>query len=592
MSARIQQVFRSEDFDRICALAVRAAPGTPEAERQKESDNREFTNLLLTREGRRAGAAFQGWQGYCCREIYENSGGYLSLPVGSGKTLLHKVAPVLLNSQRPVYVIPASLREKTHQEFAQYAVYWKSPAPGVQQSMLAYNELTHEANVQMLARLQPDLYNLDEVDKLSNQDASAVKRIGRDVDARLPSVVAMTGTGSRHRISDFEHFLIWALLNNAPIPLDPHQRMRWGRALDAKSGDPRRIKRMQPGVLCDLAEVYEDQLDIFREWDIEITDTIWARIAFQNRLCATPGVVIVDEDSCDQPLTISLVNAPEDPKLNRAYAQYFETEQTPDGWDLPTSLERYLFEQQLGCGFYFVYDPRPPEFWCEGRRAWNKFCRWQISHSNRSETPLDTEKAVKSAFRHHEKVKAWARIEPQFKPNSKAIWVSDSVVHCAAKWARSNVGLVFVANEVLGRRIAEATGLRYYGAGGVCEETGGSIENADPKRSAVLSIAANTRGRNLQGWCNAYIIGCPQSARDLEQLLGREHRYMQKRPVHYTILQTSGLSRYGFKAAINEARFVLQTQGQTQKILRALIKQAPLPSNQLRWTRRDREIAA
>lgn len=592
MSAQI--VGPSEDYTRICALTRRPAPGTPEGKRQAEEDNREFSSLLLTPLGRRAGKHLIGYQGYVLRELLEHGGAYASLPVGSGKTLIQKLAPVVLDVQRSVSFIPASLRDKTFAEFFEYSKYWRSPAPHGDHRIFDYGSLTKTENVDLLGKLEAQLYSFDECDKLSNQEASATKRLGRDIDRRLPHVLAKTGTGSRHSITDFSHFVTWALKEGSPVPLEMGVLDRWALALDAKHAF--KARRTAPGVLMDLAEVYQDQLDAFERWGVELTDTVWARLAFQTRLCETPGIVIVDEDSCDQPLSIKLACAPEDGKLNRMFQEYFETECTPDGWDLPTSLERYLFEQCAGWGGYFIYDPRPPAWWCEGRREWNRFVRWAIKSSARSKRPLDTEKAVKNAHKSSEQVLDWAELEPQFKANSKVVWLSDSVVQYVARWSREHCGLVFCSNEAFGARVAKLAKLRYYGPGGLDIDGGGSIEGAPTDRSAILSTAANMRGRNLQGWHEMLIVGAPQSARDLEQLIGREHRYGQQHPVSVTILLTSGLSEYAFEAALHEAQFVLQTQGQTQKILRSQInRHGRYPSQALRWMRRapkTRSIAA
>lgn len=587
MGAPIRAVPRTEELIRVLELPRRPAPGTPEAKRQAEADNREFTRLLVTPEGRRAGVSLVNWQGYALREIFENRGAYLMLPVGAGKTLISLLAPYVLDAEDPLLVVPAALRQKTHEEFHEYRQFWKS----VPISILATSDLYQDGNVDLLLRRQHDMYGLDEADMLSNQESSATVRLARDIRSRSVPTVTLTGTGGRWSISDFSHQLVWALGAGAPVPRTDHECAQWGKALDGK--DPFRTKRFLPGALHDLGEPFEESLQLFDELGLDISEHVWARLVFQRRLRETPGVVIVDEDSCDQPLTLRYVFPPGDARIDRAFRDFEQTQCASDGWELLFSLEQFSYKSQIGCGIEYVYDPRPPYEWVYGRREWRAFCKAMITYTRQySRKPLDTEKAVKRAFRDHDAVQEWAAIEPLFDPdkNSKAVWFSDSVVKYCATWLRRNRGLLFCRYEALGRRIAAAAGVRYFGASGL-DDDGYSIQDQDGSESAVLSLDANKRGRNLQAWCKAAVVGCPQSARDLEQLLGRLHRYGQERPVEWDIIMTSGLSLYSFDMAIREARFVLQTQGQTQKILRANILKAEAPSRSPRWALPRRRAA-
>jgi hypothetical protein len=159
------------------------------------------------------------------------------------------------------------------------------------------------------------------------------------------------------------------------------------------------------------------------------------------------------------------------------------------------------------------------------------------------------------------------------------------VIDAAAAWARKQPGLVWVQHTPVGEAIAQLTGLPYYGPKGLTA-AGASILRIDPTKSAILSVAANFRGRNLQAFNRALLVGCPSSAKLCEQLIGREHRPGQKRPVTVEILLTSGLSEYAFDMICKEAKFVKSVRGKTQKVLRAHIERTTFPSDAERWARK------
>lgn len=573
----------SPDFERVLTLPRRAAPGSAAAQRLAEQRNAELTEALLTPEGRRAGARLIGWQGYLLHEALETeskpAGAFGQLPVGSGKTLISLLIARLLGCGDTALVLPESLVEKTYREFAEYSRFWKRPTEPVH--VIGYREMTLQKNLEMLSRLAPKLLVLDEADKASNQDASVAQRIGRYVGANDTAVITLSGTGSRHEIQDISHLLTWSLKSAAPVPLSRNVLEQWGLALNAKTGF--RTSRLLPGVLHDLAPIAEQQTEIFTRHGVEMDELVWARLAFQTRLRETPGVVIVDEDSCDQPLEIRLIHAPEDKQINALFERYSDTSKTPDEWVLACALERYTFESQLGMGFHYYYDPRPPEPWLDARRALARFVSSVKRSSRRGRKPLDTEGAVLAAHADAEPVRDWLAIEPTFAPVRQVGWHSDSVVDAAVAWSRAHCGLIFCKYPEVGKRIAEAADLEYYGAKGR-SASGELVDDAPKNRCAVLSLDANIRGRNLQGWSRALGVGCPQSARDIEQWLGRLHRYGQTKPVRYDIMLTSALSEYALNSAIDEALFVLQTQGQSQKLLRAQITRHGVPSRAKRWT--------
>lgn len=609
-----REVTESLDWHRIRDLPVREI-----TDAQAEHDNLALTPLLTTPLGRREGAQLVNLQGFALRELAEqvelpdNRGVYLGLPVGEGKTLLFFLAPYVCEATRPMMVVPSGLRGKTWDEFQKYGRHWvQSPTPI---KTFGFNEFYDDDALDIFEQFQPDLVMIDEGDKSSNQTGSFAKRADRWRVKTGCRFIVGTGTGTRFSMQDFSHMLIWTLAEGAPWPLDYETGEMWAAALDEKAKQngkfPSKGPRIKPGALLRLADDFERK-PMQTERDI-------ARAAFQRRLNTTPGVILSNRDSCDQPFAIELRNAPEDSKINDAFDFFRDEEKTPGGWTLVETLEFYAHEMQLGCGMWYDMVPRPEPEYVHARRELAKFNRAHISRTAHYSVPectkcgtvakrpsgicsvcggkvskaipYDTPEAVKKAFREHPVIEEWYDVQkPSYKGESRPRWVSGSVVHAAAKWAREHAGLVWTAFEPVGAAIAKAAGVKYYGPGGLASD-GTSIERAKGGVAAVLSIAANLRGRNLQDrFCENYVVGMPQSARDLEQLFGRTHRQGQRRPVSAVLVMTSGLSRYAFDMALREASFVDASQGQTQKILRATITQSVFPpSRALRW--REKEAA-
>ncbi len=595
---RVKPVKNSAELRRVIGLPRRSF-----TREQAEAAAEEYTNLLVTAAGRRAGARLKPWQGFVLKDFFEFGGTFFLGPVGVGKTLIAMLAFVVADARRGVLCVPASLRKKTLDDMARYAKHWELPSPPPR--LVTYKELTSESNVFLLDAVQPDALVLDECDALKNHGASMVKRIGRFIDdaayaqeeGRGPGckVLAESGTPGRLSILDYSHILTWCLKGDAPVPVGPHgpaETATWAAAIDEK------VARFgqRPGVGAlrlfwdDTAREVEGHWTSRNERLIDQETLVAkARAAFRERLVSAPGVIIVDEDSCDQPLTIEQVLAPEDPILDEHYVTFKREWLTPDGRPLSDALSIDRSDGELGTGLVLHWDPKPAdtphgEEWLMKRTAFCTFVREKIERSARAARPLDTEAAVANAYPEEEVVIAWREIKPKFVPNSVPMWLSPSVVQFVARLALASPMLVWCKNQAFADRLALATGLTVYAAKGESAD-GRSVDEAPPDRSAILTFDANMRGRNLQMFCDNLFVNPPQSARYIEQAIGRTHRFGQERPVRARWLMTSGRVFQAFDRAWAEAEFVRETTGVVQKLLRAEVNRVDRPNNQsLRWT--------
>ncbi len=594
----------SSDFLRIQALPER------EVTRERgEQLSDYYTPLLVTERGRTHSmrglkevpipSRLNWLQAYAIHEFIRRRGGYFQLPVGTGKTLITFLLPYVLDIGDSTLVVPVNLIEKTRIEFNRLSLHWKGG--DVPRTTIGLRRLTSEKNVDLLGRMKSGLYLLDEVDQLSNQESSMAKRIARDIDERLVPCGAFTGTGGRFSILDISHLLTWTLKEDAPVPLEesaiPGTREVdvWASALDEKTPGEwsRGTRRTQPGVLLDLIDVDFDA-ELKAENDAAaangeepfypngINEIARARIIFRKRLQRTEGCIISNHDSCDKKLTIRMHIAPDDRAIERAFVD-FRKMRLPNGDVIEDSIVYWSQARNLGKGFFREWIEPPPDWWNEPRKAYFKLCEKIIRRTAWTKDPKDTRRAVHNAYPDAPEVLEWEAVKDEWEGETQVVWLSSSVAEYMAEWAIDEHCLAWDCSIDFCEAVAELAGLPFFGEKGE-DARGRSIEVHDGKTSVVLTAGANLRGRNLQDrWWNNVIAGGLQSARDLEQWFGRTHRFLQEHDVVANLLLTSGDSLYSFDRASVEARFVLQTQGHRQKLLRAAIERCELPKGTARW---------
>lgn len=554
------EVQHTRDFDRVRSLPRRPYDAAVAAGYAHK----------LTQAFRVSGAShppLHDVQGWSIVEVAVNRGGFLGLPVGAGKTLISFLLPAVLDSLCSLLIVPGrGLCDKTNFEFGKIRREWREPLTPT--DVRTWQELTTEGAADFLERMRPDLIMIDEADEASNPDASWVRRIDRYVLAHPDVVVVLlTGTPGRKSIMNYWHLLGWALRERAPIPMSRAEANTWALALDESRG--RDGSRFKPSVLGATVER--------------------ARAWYRTRLAETPGVVIMDGDSCSAPLTIRTRLAREDAVMDDVFTTFMRTMEAPGGEVVMDPLSRWRVDGQLGCGLVLYYDPPPPEEWRAAARAVGAFVRERISHSTSTARPLDTDAQVFRRYSEHPVVTRWLAVKDTFDRVTKAWWFSAATVQSAQDWLAEDEapGIVWTGCVEYAVALSHASRLSYYGAKGR-DQHGRALHVADPSRSLIASWNANKKGFNLQPWTRQLLVMPPSSAKWLEQVFGRSHRAGQLDHVTIDFLATSGATLDLFETAIGEAGFARETIGMTQKILRAeIVRAAPhiTASNRFRWAR-------
>lgn len=554
------------DFDRIMALPRRVP-----SQRDADAWSVAYTPELRLPWSK---AVVRPWQAFSIAEIADapfGRGAFIGQGVGAGKTWIMFMAPYVLEDvQRILYIVPASLVDKTEADFEELRKDWKDHKKLY--VVKSREQLAREGWADYLFDFQPDLIVIDESDEMSALERSTPLKIDNYVWAEgceHVRVIALTATPSRNSIMGYWHIMRWCLREGAPVPTSHNEALELASALDEKTRVPR---RPLPGP---WGATREQALENYR-----------------RRLLETPGVIIVDGDSCKAPLTVRLRLAKEDPVLDEHFRVFRRRNRNPDGITVTDPLSRWRMDGQMGCGLYSRYVEPPPPEWMEARREYAKFVRDAISRSQRSNNPLYSERMVCRKYRDHEIIQRWREIKGTFDDKTESVWLSTSTVEAVLEWLAESPepGIIWCGSVEFAKAVAKAAGLRYYAGKGKAKD-GTWLLNA-PIENIVVSWNANKKGFNLQPWCRQLIVMPPQSAKWLEQIIGRSHRSGQEKHVFIDILVTSGGTLDLADAALGEARFAKQNISLTQKMIRVTVQGVTpviTPSNEYRWASRKED---
>lgn len=569
-------------WDRIFALPTQAQIDAELAHfaRRRDKygpDGRPGLNCPLLLSGEQAVALY---------EAYHERGAFISAGVGFGKTLVSWLLSLIMGAPRPVLFVTGGLRDKTHDDFRDIAQFWQAPRPLPQ--IVSFEMLGQPNGATLLCDcgkcqrskdpetpggLRPTHVFADESDKFRDPKTATTRRMNRMMSKHPTTVyVGMSGTAWRKSIKNAAPQLIWALKERAPVPLDYVTMQEWSEALDLSS---REIKR-DPGALCWLAGRDPETILTYRE-RCEV-----AAEGFKNWLLGTPGVIQTKGQSCDQPIHIRMLKAPEDPILDAAFLHFRKTSTTLDGWDIDDPLSQLRHATEMATGFYYVWSPRPPQEWLDARREAATFVREKIKESARHGRPLDSKAPVYAMYPNEPVLVRWKAIEPTFTPNTVARPITASVLGYAAQWIKVNgPGLIWVQHDYVGKALSGMTGVPFFGSKGK-DPTGRYIEKYDSRQSAIVSLLANERGRNLQSWNRNLVIGPHPAGTKWEQaIFGRTHRKGQEHPVYIDVLLSCAEDVRAVEKAYEEAGWGNGTVGTEQKFLVASFDWSHFPAAEL-----------
>lgn len=554
-------VRRTEDFRRIEGIPRRDV---------YDDHAKILTEWLKMPNGKMSLRKEQAW---ALTEMHDIGGLLGSLGVGSGKTLISFLAPVVLEAERPVLIVPASTRdEKTlKKDIPDLAEHWRlhprflqayyNPKEYRKRAILSYEELSREGQADIFQTIVPDLIILDECHRVKNKKSAVWKRLARwfteHPDTKL---VALSGTITARSLRDYAHISALALKDGSPLPHRWMDLEDWADCLDEGIDDD---ARPQPGALDVFCKPGESH-----------------REGFRRRLVETPGYVSTADPDVSASLVIREreVEVPE--KIKDAFEQMRETWETPGGELITSGIEFAAHVGELINGFYYRWkwpnDVVDYE-WLDARKAWRKFVRETIKKSGTAAVGnyyYDTEQQVASAASTGRLVcpldeyRNWTAIRKRVSPETEAVWISEYMVDLAAEWIRAphkphEAGIVWTSHRSLLEKIREritSEGFRGYGAG--------EQEIIHETKSCVASIDAHGEGKNLQQHhARMLYLTVPASPKTWEQSLGRCHRTgVVADEVSVEVVLSCAETWRAFDRARNAANYIEQTTGQKQRL--------------------------
>jgi hypothetical protein len=512
------------------------------------------------------------------KEAWENQGFFGPIGVGRGKTLLSLLLALVLESRRPLLVLPAKLVEKTKREQRELSRHWRIPNWIRIESYEHFSQVRYKRRYDpntnrviqwgTLDRYAPDLVVFDEVHKLKDKKASRTKEFSRYIAERRQAeiaanqnahevgrvvplrVCAMSGTITSKSIKDFAHIIQWCIPRHSPIPWVWAELEEWSYALDELVNEG---SRYEPGALLQLASASENGLE----------PTQAARVGFSRRLHQTPGVVSTSDvdENLGASIQISEIVSPSSSAIDQAFRLLRDEWKLPDRWPLVDGAAVAQKARELALGFYYVWDPRPPVRWLEARYNFNVFVREQIKHG-KGDSMLD----ICQHFPNAEEVVDWRRTEPTFKPNQKPVWICDSALRACAAWIEEHPrGIVWVDHVALGDRLEELTGVPYFRQQ-ARDKKGRYIE--DWNGPVIASVDSCRDGLNLQHkWSDNLVTSSPSDGLAWEQLLARTHRLGQKEDeVLCDVLLGCAEDLAAFWRAYSRSQYEQTIQRQPQKL--------------------------
>ncbi len=548
-----REVSRSEEFRRIMALPRR------EWEAGAEEFALKLTNYLRVPGGTQR---LRPIQAVTLRELHDHGGAFCPQRVGAGKSLSTFLAGTVVSARSVLLLVPAKLKEKTVREINNYRKHWYVHPHIIVRS---YELLGREQSAGLLQELRPQLLILDEAHRVRNRSASVTRRISRYMDEHPDTrVIALSGTITKRSIKDFAHIIDWCLRHRAPAPRDFRILMEWSAALDeTKDG----TTSLQGGALFDM--VHPDDHAAAAGNSIRAL-----RRGYRRRLVETPGVIATQEGALGVSLSIEALIV-KDRTISEVAAELKRTWARPDGVELIDAMDIWRHLRTVACGFYYRWNPPPPQSWRDARRNWAAEVREILKVNRRG---LDSELMVRRAVeekqydkdrpRAREMLEQWLKVKDQYDPeaNKEAIWLSDAVLVACAKWAKENNGIIWVGFVEFGKRLSAMTGLPYYANQGRSAD-GRIIEDHPPGTPMIASIASNGEGRNLQAWSSNLFATWPSSGATCEQALGRTHRDGQEADeVTAEIIASIPEVLLDFDRSVSDARYIGDTTGQEQKL--------------------------
>lgn len=485
----------------------------------------------------------------------------------------------------------------------------KSQAPAC--FVMPYSLLSQPDAMELIAAIAPQLVIADEAHLLKNYRAARTKRLMHFLEEELkpePIFVAMDGTFTKKSMMEYHHLATLALKDRSPLPRTPSMAYFWDQLTQSSATEaPPQLNHVMRPLVEWAAERHPTEV-----WPADQVETY--RRAYRHRFTTAPGVVASGEDQIDCSLTIrnNAAGAP-NAELAGLIQKVLATYTTPNGDEIDHAIHVHKWTTELSAGFWNKLAWPTVEWVMKFKRVNEAEAKDLIARSKDhhkvlqeyhrelrkflkdSPAGLDTPLMVANQIRlrggegidsavvqlyHASKA---MEFEGMLERQKTPVRVDDFKIKKCLEWALSRGrGLVWVWHKEMGRWIAEV--MRDAGLP-VVEAPGGEnevfLQPETYEKVCVASIGAHYQGKNMQGevgrgFNEQFVLQWPRDASIAEQMMGRTHRTGQREDeVVVETIRTTEADHLDFAACLNDAVYVQQSLGTSQKLLFA--DHDPLP---------------
>lgn len=610
----------------------------------------EAVNLMhIKPEAYKSGFRLKDRQAEAIYEFATNGGTFAQLEVGGGKTLIC-LRIVGIATEQGLNRICLFVPSQVYAQLVHHDIGWaRQRVPlgcsffhmggkSLQQRrvlaggrrgcwVIPYSLLSARDSSEILEAISPELMIFDEAHNLKNRTSARTKRVLHYWKDKRPACVFTSGTMTAKSLRDYAHLLTMSLGAGAPVPVEAEVVGEWAATLDSEqSADPnsgwsKGERKTSAGALRPLINWSNKHFPA----TVLGHDVPGFRMAFQNRLMTTPGVICAPAEALGTSLVIanrraSLMAHEGGALLQQLTDRLVNEWVTPGGDELEHAMLVWGWRNQLSSGIY--YDQVWPDAGqlAEKQRisvdaaaalieasvvhhkalqGYHKVLRHWFSHTQHR-PGLDTPMLVGKHLSVHgaeglgslgpDLYTAWREakdldFEGRVERLSVPVRVCPYKIAEAIAWAKEgNDGIVWFHHNELGqwaKELFEAAGvpIAYCPAGRPHDEflTGDGSEQRTAGKILLCSMKAHGTGKNLQYKANQFFLQLPVSELDMEQNIGRTHRTGQTADeVEVATVISNDFDEMALAAILNDALYVRETLSSPRKVLIATWN--PLPT--------------
>ena len=461
--------------------------------------------------------------------------------VGGGKTLICLLLPSILPAKRPVYLVPAKLRNKTLVQLPELKRHWK-----IRNDILIHSYDEVSRNPELLNQLKADLILCDEAHSLSRLSSGRTRRVLRSARAN-PDIrwVMLSGTFDKRSPKDSAHLVELALREGSYLPRSERELESWHNVLGSR-GAP---EATDWGTFRPMVDAWGRGID---RWNQSASARKQlCREALETRARDTRGVVSLQTMSCNASIVLRRVKRRTPIEIVQAVREMVTSGEIPGSSGAKSIGDQEIsrVSETLSLGFYYRWAwertsaGEPDKEWLNARSFWSSELSTYLAVGGQGEregvdTPGHVAKICMSDPGRLPKMlivayNKWQEFKNKYSISYlgetsgsgeetipvEPVWITEEVLDWMMVEFERPETIVWYKHRAVARALKDR-GVRVF------------LRGEAPKNDGVscaLSEHSHGEGFNLESF-GRMVITCPApNGAHIEQLIGRVHRTGQDR---------------------------------------------------------------